>query len=762
MWRPLKLVSLGPRQQGFVEGGIGLETLGGGACLGDSPGHGLGLPLPTSQPDQKGAPPMPGFQEEAGGRHLARLLRLGLDRQAAHEKVALRAGPPGPDPAPTPSCPPIPCTAGAPHSAAGGFQKQKSILQQTENDGQRTERWTASQETSLSQEWSDEQIGFRLFQRQMDKEGTPAPTPWFLAEPAPKGSGLPGLKVSPGCREERTHDSSLSLRLSAQAATDLGRWEEEELLPTRRPQSRGGGDWETGFSEQRLLRMAMSSRAGAEGEILVQGPKWPGAPGLRPQVPTLFQMPLSPVLYQGTAGCAACSEKAQQGQEGCLLPHGLGGNCLPFPRTHELWGRLSPLTSDCGPGQQGQLCFGLQSLHWFPRNMSRPGLSSAYSPTPSPSPVQTQGAPGFIRDIWDKIPLPRWVLITILVGAVFLLASCLVCIVCCWCRRRRRKKGAKKETVGLGGAPNATNTHLVQPDVEDVELGLEDPNRGRVQVSLEYSFRAQELRVGLKQAADLKALRASGTADAYARIYLTSDPRKIHETKVHRQTLSPIFNESCIFQVSQAELPEATLVIQVLDFSRFSQHAPIGEVLVPLDMTDLHHVLEQWHELGPPGRAKQEQTGELCFSLRYVPSTGKLTVVVLEARGLRQGLSESYVKVQLLLNRKKWKKKTAMSVKSSTASPYFNTAFVFSVPFGQIQNVDLLVSVWGHSRGSRAEPLGKLLLGCRATGHQLHHWSDMLAHARRPIAQWHRLQPPEEVDKALWLKRGLRLPLPRP
>lgn len=40
---------------------------------------------------------------------------------------------------------------------------------------------------------------------------------------------------------------------------------------------------------------------------------------------------------------------------------------------------------------------------------------------------------------------------------------------------------------------------------------------------------------------------------------------------------------------------------------------------------------------------QHEQMGELCFSLRYVPSSGRLTVVVLEARGLNLGLAgESY------------------------------------------------------------------------------------------------------------------------
>lgn len=46
--------------------------------------------------------------------------------------------------------------------------------------------------------------------------------------------------------------------------------------------------------------------------------------------------------------------------------------------------------------------------------------------------------------------------------------------------------------------------------------------------------------------------------------------------------------------------------------------------------------------------------------------------------------SDPFVKVHLILNRKKWKKKTT-SVKKNTLSPYFNEVFVFEVPFNQIQ-----------------------------------------------------------------------------
>lgn len=76
-----------------------------------------------------------------------------------------------------------------------------------------------------------------------------------------------------------------------------------------------------------------------------------------------------------------------------------------------------------------------------------------------------------------------------------------------------------------------------------------------------------------------------------------------------------------------------------------------------------------------------------------------------------------------------------------------------------LQSVDLVLAVWARGLQLRDEPVGKVLLGPRASGQPLQHWADMLAHARRPIAQWHHLQSPREVDRALALQP--LLPLPR-
>ncbi|MEE6512224.1 hypothetical protein FKM82_019141 [Ascaphus truei] len=283
-----------------------------------------------------------------------------------------------------------------------------------------------------------------------------------------------------------------------------------------------------------------------------------------------------------------------------------------------------------------------------------------------------------------------------------------------------------------------------------------------MQYSLEYNFQREEITVKVMQAAELKAMDSGGTSDPYVIVYLTSDKRKKNETKVYRKTLNPVFNETFTFKLAQSEVPETAVVLQVFDFNRFSKHDVIGELRLPLGDMELQHVIEEWKELSPAGKMEQEHLGDICFSLRYVPSSGKLTIVILEAKKLKKmdsdGFSDPYVKVHLALNKKKWKRKKT-EVKKNTLSPYYNEAFAFQVSLQQIQNVDLIISVWDHDKVGKNQQIGKLFLGCRASGNALRHWSDMLAHPRRPMAQWHSLQSAEEVDKALGLKPNFKLPL---
>jgi len=63
---------------------------------------------------------------------------------------------------------------------------------------------------------------------------------------------------------------------------------------------------------------------------------------------------------------------------------------------------------------------------------------------------------------------------------------------------------------------------------------------GKLEFTLDYDFTKQELTVGVLM---------GGTSDPYVKCYIMPDKKKKFETKVHRKTLNPVFNETFIFRV---------------------------------------------------------------------------------------------------------------------------------------------------------------------------------------------------------------------
>ncbi|KAE8623213.1 hypothetical protein XENTR_v10005541 [Xenopus tropicalis] len=264
------------------------------------------------------------------------------------------------------------------------------------------------------------------------------------------------------------------------------------------------------------------------------------------------------------------------------------------------------------------------------------------------------------------------------------------------------------------------------------------------------------MQVGIIQATELPALDMGGTSDPYVKVFFLPDKKKKHETKVHRKTLNPIFNETFTFKIPYQELGGKTLCMSIYDFDRFSKHDIIGEVKVPMNTVDLGQPIEEWRDLQSAEKEEPEKLGDICISLRYVPTAGKLTVCILEAKNLKKmdvgGLSDPYVKIHLMQNGKRLKKKKT-TVKKKTLNPYFNESFSFEIPFEQIQKVQVVITVLDYDKLGKNEAIGKIFVGCNASGTELRHWSDMLANPRRPIAQWHPLKPEEEVDIALGSKK---------
>nr|QQY02550.1 synaptotagmin-4 [Cryptocotyle lingua] len=348
-------------------------------------------------------------------------------------------------------------------------------------------------------------------------------------------------------------------------------------------------------------------------------------------------------------------------------------------------------------------------------------------------------------------------------GLLFLLWFCKRCVF----RKRRSKKDSKKMSMAGGkmGADlkaaaflaESKNRDLVslKDDMEQNESAQAEEKEkvyaGKLHFSLDYDFQKGELTVGVIEAVDLPAMDMCGTSDPYVKLYLLPDKKRKFETKVHRKILNPVFNETFVFKVPYAEVAGKTLVMMVYDFDRFSKHDQIGQIKVPLGSIDLCKVLEEWRDLSPPESEgeKENRLGDICFSLRYVPTSGRLNVNILEAKNLKKmdvgGLSDPYVKISLMIGAKRVKKKKT-TIKKYTLNPYYNESFAFDVPFDMIQKVHLIITVVDYDRIGTSEPIGRVVLGCNATGAALRHWSDMLSNPRRPIAQWHTLQEMPEKN----------------
>lgn len=325
------------------------------------------------------------------------------------------------------------------------------------------------------------------------------------------------------------------------------------------------------------------------------------------------------------------------------------------------------------------------------------------------------------------------------------------------------------DELGVGQSGASTGDDSDDPQMTGVPSSKHAANSyGRLKYTLSYDFGLMELTVGLVEARDLPPMDLTGYSDPYVKLQLVDNESMLARpgsgraelvkpapskpmrfcTKIHKRTLNPVFNEQFKVKIPHDELAQKRLIFAMFDYDRLSRHDEMGGASLSLHSIDLARDHENWLELGRMERgqaAPEEPLGDICLSLRYVPTAGKLNVVVLEARQLKKmdlgGLSDPYVKLALMSKGKRLKKKKT-SIKKCTLNPHYNESFSFEIPFELVQEVQLVVTVVDYDRIGTSEPIGKVTLGCQQTSgeSELRHWLDMLASPRRPIAQWHRLK----------------------
>ncbi|XP_017086522.2 uncharacterized protein LOC108118364 [Drosophila eugracilis] len=257
------------------------------------------------------------------------------------------------------------------------------------------------------------------------------------------------------------------------------------------------------------------------------------------------------------------------------------------------------------------------------------------------------------------------------------------------------------------------------------------------------SNEGMELTVSVLEAKGLLCPFAVESLDTFVRIYLVPDHPGAMQTKVVKAALTPNYNESFNFWLQKRQARHS---LWFHLYHNGPAHTLIGEA--EMEIGEMPRPITTWIPLSD-SRKCNARWGELMFSLSYLPTAERLTIVVVKARNLKldgeqpapessESVHSIFVKVYLMDNdRKVLKKRT--SLKRKDRSPIFNESMIFSVPPPSLTTTQLRVTVFGVT-AKGVTPLGHIVAGSCAVGKGLRHWHQMLSSLRKPVAMWHVLR----------------------
>ncbi|XP_064649842.1 synaptotagmin-5-like isoform X5 [Lineus longissimus] len=290
------------------------------------------------------------------------------------------------------------------------------------------------------------------------------------------------------------------------------------------------------------------------------------------------------------------------------------------------------------------------------------------------------------------------------------------------------------------------NTRLydrVQPARQQSIGSIQEENIGSINFSLDYNYETGLMTVRVIQARDLVPRDLSGTANPYCQVSILPSRRAIMQTKHVKKTLNPEFEEEFLFEVLPNNLATRTLQILIFDYDQFSRDEVLGQVHVSLDGIDFSERVVLWKGISVFEKNREcTELGDLMFSLGYLSSAKRLTVVIMKARNLKiidrdKGTSDPYVKVSISYAGKKLKKKKTSTIRN-TLNPIWNEALVFNIGNDYLNKLEVHINVIHDNLLGNTEYLGHIEVGPRSTGEELAHWNDMV-HSKSAIARWHHL-----------------------
>ncbi|XP_052439811.1 synaptotagmin-like protein 1 [Carassius gibelio] len=239
---------------------------------------------------------------------------------------------------------------------------------------------------------------------------------------------------------------------------------------------------------------------------------------------------------------------------------------------------------------------------------------------------------------------------------------------------------------------------------------------GRIQFSVQYDVKKEELHVHIIRCQDLASARKN-RSDPYVKVYLLPDntSRSKKKTAVKRKTLNPVYDETMKYRVRRLELKARVLSMSVWHMERMRRNLFLGEVEVRLAQWDWSQSQPTWHNLQPRVKLSPDDIisrGTILFSIKFVPPgsdgsgcppTGELHIWLREIVGLlpsKRGAPSTYVKSVVLPDESGISGQQTRMVRGSV-NPVFNHTMVYD----GFQSSDLIqacaeITVWNQHPSS--------------------------------------------------------------
>ncbi|UYV76562.1 Syt13 [Cordylochernes scorpioides] len=167
----------------------------------------------------------------------------------------------------------------------------------------------------------------------------------------------------------------------------------------------------------------------------------------------------------------------------------------------------------------------------------------------------------------------------------------------------------------------------------------------------------------------------------------------------------------------------------------------LGEARIALAELDVATPVDIWMEVAKFDKERQERP-ELLISLSYLPSAGRMTVVILKGRNLyapdSKDLPDPCAKVSLAVGERKPKKKKS-TTKRGTSAPEWHEPLTWDLAEDEVFESQLVVTVV-NCRAQGHPVLGSCVLGAGQKGPGGAQWRDMAAHPRKTVALWQPLR----------------------